>query len=140
MRESATGSVSFAAVGPLPMEFDFLGGRFTGDGGLVWIAEVDADLGLTAALAAVIPGSRSRRSRVDAPRNGADREVDIRGRGHGRRLRSDNGRCEAAQKCTQLLYQRERCSSTACGALSRSRPSARALPLQGRRGPRRRRL
>lgn len=140
MPQSATGSVSFAAVGPLPMEIDFLGGRFTCDGGLARIAEVDADLGLTAALAAVIPDSRSRRSRVGAPRNGADREVAIRGQGHGRRPRSDNGRCESAQKCVQLLYQRARCSSTACGALARSRPSARAFPLRGRRGPRRERL
>lgn len=32
-----------------------LGGRLTSDGGLPWLAAGDADLGLTASLAAVIP-------------------------------------------------------------------------------------
>jgi hypothetical protein len=47
------------------LEVDFLGGRLTSDGGLVWLAEADATLGLTAALAAVIPDWRRRRGRHD---------------------------------------------------------------------------
>jgi hypothetical protein len=65
MRESAAGSVSFADVGPLPLEVDFRGGRLTSDGGLAWIAEVDAALGVTTALAAVIPDWRKRSGRHD---------------------------------------------------------------------------
>jgi hypothetical protein len=65
MDESATDPLTFADLGPLPLEVDFLGGRLTSDGGLAWIAEADAALGLTAALAAVIPDWRTRRSRHD---------------------------------------------------------------------------
>src|SRR3954462_9250047 len=65
MEESATGSLHRADIGPLPLEVDFLGGRLTSDGGLAWIAEADVALGLTAALAAVIPDWRTRRSRHD---------------------------------------------------------------------------
>jgi hypothetical protein len=63
MSESATGVVSFADVGPCPLEVDFLGGRLTSDGGLAWVAEADDALGLTAALAAQIPDWRTRRGR-----------------------------------------------------------------------------
>lgn len=65
MHESATGSLSFADVGPLPLAVDFLGGRLTSDGGLAWLGEVDDALGLTTALAAVIPDWRKRRGRHD---------------------------------------------------------------------------
>ncbi|MGH2534686.1 MAG: IS1380 family transposase [Thermomicrobiales bacterium] len=65
MRESATGSLRFADLGPVPLEVDFLGGRLTSDGGLAWVAEADAALGLTAALSAVIPDWRRRRGRHD---------------------------------------------------------------------------
>ncbi len=47
----------------LPLAVDFLGGRLTSDGGWTWIAEADAALGLTAALAAVLPDPRRRRGR-----------------------------------------------------------------------------
>jgi Transposase DDE domain group 1 len=63
MRQSAIGSVRFADGGPVPLEVDFLGGRLTSDGGLAWLAEADAVLGLTNAFAAVIPDWRRRRSR-----------------------------------------------------------------------------
>jgi hypothetical protein len=43
-----------------PVAVDFLGGRLTSDGGWTWVAEADAALGLTAALAAVIPDQRRR--------------------------------------------------------------------------------
>jgi Transposase DDE domain group 1 len=65
VRESATPPLSFPALGPVPLEVDFLGGRLTSDGGLAWIAEADAALGVTAALAAVIPDWRRRRGRHD---------------------------------------------------------------------------
>lgn len=67
MSQSATGSLSFPALGPRPLEVDFLGGRLTSDGGLAWIAEADAALGLTASLAAVIPDWRTRQGRHDLP-------------------------------------------------------------------------
>ncbi len=47
------------------MEVDFLGGQVTSDGGLAWLAEVDDALGLTTALAAVIPDWRTRRGQHD---------------------------------------------------------------------------
>jgi DDE family transposase len=65
MEQSATAPLRFAGIGPVPLEVDFLGGRLTSDGGLAWVAEADAALGLTAALAAVIPDWRSRRGRHD---------------------------------------------------------------------------
>jgi hypothetical protein len=64
MCQSATDALHFAA-GPLPLEVDFLGGRLTSDGGLAWIAEADAALGLTSRLAAVIPEWRKRRGQHD---------------------------------------------------------------------------
>ena len=60
MPECATGSMRFAGRGPKPLDVDFLGGRLTSDGGLAWIAEADTALGLTAAMAAVIPEWRAR--------------------------------------------------------------------------------
>lgn len=67
MPQSATDPIVFPRLGPVPLDIDFLGGRLTSDGGLAWIAEADATLQLTAALAAVIPDWRSRRSRHDLP-------------------------------------------------------------------------
>lgn len=65
MPQSATPTVSFPVLGPLPLEIDFLGGRLTSDGGLPWLAEADAALGLTGALAAVIPDWRTRQGQHD---------------------------------------------------------------------------
>ncbi len=67
MPQSATGSIPFPAVGPMPLDVDFLGGRLTSDGGLPWLADADAALGLTAAFAAVIPEWRTRRGRHALP-------------------------------------------------------------------------
>ncbi len=77
MCESATAPLRFAAVGPLPLAVDFLGGRLTSDGGLAWLAEADAVLGLTAALAAAIPDWRKRRGRHDLPTLVAQRVYQI---------------------------------------------------------------
>jgi hypothetical protein len=77
MEESATGTLRFAGVGPVPIEVDFFGGRLTSDGGLIWLAEVDAALGLTTALAAVIPDWRTRKGRHDLPTLIAQRVYQI---------------------------------------------------------------
>lgn len=55
--ESATPSVHFATT-PLPLAATFDGGRLTSDGGLPWLAEADAALGLCATLGARIPDWR----------------------------------------------------------------------------------
>jgi hypothetical protein len=67
MPQSATAAIAFPARGPVPLDVDFLGGRLTSDGGLPWLAEADAALGLTAQLAAVIPDWRTRKGRHDLP-------------------------------------------------------------------------
>lgn len=61
MAQSATATRSFPDIGPLPLTVDFLGGRLTSDGGLPWLAEADAALGLTEALAAALPDRRHHR-------------------------------------------------------------------------------
>ena len=44
-----------AVPAPLPLEASFDGGRLTSDGGLAWLGEAEAVLGVCAALAAVVP-------------------------------------------------------------------------------------
>jgi hypothetical protein len=63
MDQSATASLGFAPPVPLPLTVDFRGGRLTSDGGWSWVADADAALGLTAALAAQLPDHRRRRGR-----------------------------------------------------------------------------
>lgn len=65
MAQSATSPITFPALGPLPLDVDFLGGRLTSDGGLPWLADADATLGLTETLAAMIPDWRTRRGHHD---------------------------------------------------------------------------
>jgi hypothetical protein len=65
MVQSATDPFAFAVPAALPLTVDFAGGRLTSDGGLAWLAEADAALGLCATLAAQIPDWRRRRSRHD---------------------------------------------------------------------------
>ena len=77
MPQSATASIAFPALGPLPLDVDCLGGRLTSDGGLPWLADADADLGLTDALAAAIPDWRTRRGRHDLPTLVAQRVYQI---------------------------------------------------------------
>jgi Transposase DDE domain group 1 len=55
MPQSATPVSRFAVPAPLPLEVSFDGGRLTSDGGLPWLAQAEAALGLCAAFAAVIP-------------------------------------------------------------------------------------
>jgi hypothetical protein len=65
MPQFATAPIAFPAHGLLPVEVDFLGGRLTSDGGLPWLGEADASLGLTETMAAVIPDWRTRRGQHD---------------------------------------------------------------------------
>jgi hypothetical protein len=53
-----------AVLTPLPLEVAFDGGRLTSDGGLPWLGEADAALGLCRALAAVVPEWRRRAGAV----------------------------------------------------------------------------
>jgi Transposase DDE domain group 1 len=77
MVQSATAAIAFPALGPVPLEVDFLGGRLTSDGGLAWLAAADAALDLCAALAAVIPDWRTRRGRHALPTLLAQRVFQI---------------------------------------------------------------
>jgi hypothetical protein len=52
---SATAQFQFATDTPLPVLAAFDGGRLTSDGGLPWLGRAEAQTGLCAALAAVIP-------------------------------------------------------------------------------------
>jgi hypothetical protein len=63
MSQFATSPLVFAPPVALPLAVDFQGGRLTSDGGWPWVAEADAALGLSAALAAVLPEWRRRRGR-----------------------------------------------------------------------------
>jgi hypothetical protein len=66
MSQSATPVYAFSGAAPVPLEASFDGGRLTSDGGLPWLEQVDAALGLCAAFAAVIP--EWRRGPVRHPR------------------------------------------------------------------------
>ncbi len=63
MPQSATPPIRFAPPAGPPLEAAFDAGRLTSDGGLPWLAEADATLGLCAALAAEVPEWRRRPSR-----------------------------------------------------------------------------
>jgi hypothetical protein len=54
MPQSATPTYRFAVPTPMPLEASFDGGRLTSDGGLPWLGEAEAALGLCSAFAACI--------------------------------------------------------------------------------------
>lgn len=58
MAQSATPVYRFSGSAALPLEASFDGGRLTSDGGLPWLEQADATLGLCAAFAAVVPDWR----------------------------------------------------------------------------------
>ncbi len=60
MQDSATTRLRFQTPTPLPLEAAFDGGRITSDGGLLWLAEADRDLGLCEAVAEHVPEWRGR--------------------------------------------------------------------------------
>lgn len=53
--QSATPTYEFATATALALEAAFDGGRLTSDGGLPWLAEAEAAIGICAALAACVP-------------------------------------------------------------------------------------
>ena len=55
MVQSAIPRFRFAGPTSLPLEASFDGGRLTSDGGLPWLAEAEAALGLCAVIAALVP-------------------------------------------------------------------------------------
>ena len=55
MSKSTNGAIRFESPAGLPLEAAFDAGRLTSDGGLPWLAEADADLGLCEAMAACVP-------------------------------------------------------------------------------------
>src|ERR671933_709307 len=61
--DCATLSDAFATPTALPLQAAFDGGRLTSDGGLPWLAEADAALGVCAAFAALVPEWRRGRVR-----------------------------------------------------------------------------
>jgi len=60
MVESTRGTIRFETRAGLPLEAAFDAGRLTSDGGLPWLAEADAALGLCDGLAACVPEWRQR--------------------------------------------------------------------------------
>ena len=52
---TATAPLRFAPPAPLPLEAAFDGGRLTSDGGLPWVGEAEAVLGVCRALAGAVP-------------------------------------------------------------------------------------
>jgi len=63
MLHSATASFSFATCTHLPLAATFDGGRLTSDGGLPWLAEAEADLGVCTAFARCLTDWRKDSSR-----------------------------------------------------------------------------
>ena len=61
--DSATPRFAFPTAAGLPLRAAFDGGRLTSDGGLPWLAEAEATLGLCAGFAARIPDWRRRPGR-----------------------------------------------------------------------------
>jgi hypothetical protein len=55
MSQSATPVYRVSGLAPLPLEASFDGGRLTSDGGLPWLEQAEATVGLCAAFAAAIP-------------------------------------------------------------------------------------
>ena len=63
MTDCATSRMRFGTQTALALEAAFDGGRITSDGGLVWLSEVDSELGLCEAISEHVPEWRKRRGR-----------------------------------------------------------------------------
>lgn len=61
MEHCATHLLRFETA-PLELEAAFDGGRITSDDGLLWLAQIDGELGLCEAIASHVPEWRSQRS------------------------------------------------------------------------------
>ena len=63
MTDCATSGMRFETQTTLALEAAFDGGRITSDGGLVWLAEADTELGLCERVAEHVPEWRKRKGR-----------------------------------------------------------------------------
>ena len=64
MRDCATNEMHFETQqAALALEAAFDGGRITSDGGLLWLAEMDSEMGLSEAVAECVPEWRKRKGR-----------------------------------------------------------------------------
>ena len=63
MTDCATQKMRFETQTALALEAAFDGGRITSDGGLVWLAEADSELGLCEAISESVPEWRKRKGR-----------------------------------------------------------------------------
>ena len=63
MQDCATYRTYFETQAALEVEAAFDGGRITSDGGLLWLAEADEELGLCEAISGCVPEWRKRRAR-----------------------------------------------------------------------------
>lgn len=63
MRDCATNKMRFETQAALALEAAFDGGRITSDGGLLWLAETDSEMGLCEAVSECVPEWRKRKGR-----------------------------------------------------------------------------
>jgi hypothetical protein len=63
MTDCATNGMRLETRAALAVEAAFDGGRITSDGGLLWLAEMDEELGLCEAISECVPEWRNRRGR-----------------------------------------------------------------------------
>jgi hypothetical protein len=63
MQDCATSGMHFETQAALALEAAFDGGRITSDGGLLWLAEADGELGLCEAISECVPEWRKRQGR-----------------------------------------------------------------------------
>ena len=63
MSDCATSRLRFDTHADLALEAAFDGGRITSDGGLVWLSEMDEELGLCEAISECVPEWRKRKGR-----------------------------------------------------------------------------
>jgi hypothetical protein len=63
MSDCATSGMRFETQTPLALEAAFDGGRITSDGGLVWLSEMDSEMGLCEAISEHVPEWRKRKGR-----------------------------------------------------------------------------
>ena len=63
MRDCATQPMRFETHGSLALEAAFDGGRLTSDGGLVWLSEMDSELGLCQSISEHVKEWRNRKGR-----------------------------------------------------------------------------
>jgi hypothetical protein len=63
MSDCATQTMRFETESALALEAAFDGGRLTSDGGLLWLSEVDSEMGLCEAISECVPEWRTRKAR-----------------------------------------------------------------------------